>query len=84
MRCSTFGAFTLYETAAARRVSTVMRRSRPTSISSQASAMAASIAPTNQDMRVAATPSVCSTLRALPLSSQLVVAGGGCDGFAAR
>ncbi|MDF2465726.1 MAG: hypothetical protein K0Q43_3961 [Ramlibacter sp.] len=68
MRWSALVPWTLDETAAARFVSTAMRRISPTSITSQASAMAASIAPTYHDTRVATMLSRLSMPRASPLS----------------
>ena len=55
------------DTAAARRVSTAMRRSMPSSMTSQASTIAPSIAPTYHDMRVATTPRPRATPCASPL-----------------
>lgn len=62
------GAGTVCDTAAARRLSKVMRRMMRSSMAAQVSAMASSMAPTNQEIRVATMPSAVSTLRPSPRS----------------
>ena len=57
------------EAPTARRVSAVMRRINPTSTTSHAQAMAASMAPKYQDMRVATTAKACSTPRRSPVNA---------------